>query len=189
VPLREAMEKASENRIALLKEYLVLHGFDVDGDEHLKDTPARIDRMYDEIFKGSKGELDIPITEFQDMEYKDLIICKDISVYSMCSHHLLPFFGVCHVAYIPKGKVVGLSKIPRIVEHFAAKPQIQERLVAEIADFMYERVSCSGVLVTMSATHLCTTMRGVKQPATKLIATAIRGGIDKREVLESIRSL
>ena len=144
--------------------------------------------MYDELFSGEGKEPDFKLTTF-DGEYNDLIICRDIPVYSVCAHHLLPFSGECHVAYVPMGKIIGLSKIPRVVDHYCHRAQIQERLVAQVADYLFKVLVPQGLLVTMQCSHLCVEMRGVKKPGTKLITTAIRGEIDKSEVFESLRTL
>lgn len=124
-------------------------------DENLVDTPRRMAEMWKELFYGYGKEPEIKLTTFDSEKYRDMVICRDIPVSSMCSHHMLPFTGVCHIAYIPKDRIVGLSKIPRIVDHFSHRPQNQERLVAEIADFMMEKLSPQGVLVTMQAEHMC----------------------------------
>lgn len=172
---------------AMMYQFLESFGFDME-DENLVDTPKRIAKMYGEIFSGEGKEPDIGMTSFSDKDYRDLVICKDIPMYSMCSHHFVPFIGTCHVAYIPNGRVVGLSKIPRVVDHYAHRAQIQERLVAQIADFLFEKLAPIGLLVTIQAEHLCVAMRGVKKPGTKMITTAIRGEIDKQEVFETLRT-
>ena len=172
----------------LMREFLRAKGFDLD-DCNLRDTPERIDRMYKELFHGEGKEPEISFTTFEDTKYNDLVIVRDIPVYSVCSHHFVPFTGVCHIAYIPENEILGLSKFPRIVEHFCCRAQIQEKLVAQIADFIFEKLKPAGILVTIQAEHLCVSMRGIKKPGVKMITTAIRGGIDKHEVFETLRTL
>ena len=172
----------------LMREFLQAKGFDLD-DCNLCNTPERIDRMYKELFHGEGKEPEISFTTFEDTKYNDLVIIRDIPVYSICSHHFVPFTGVCHIAYIPENKILGLSKFPRIVEHFCCRAQIQEKLVAQIADFIFDKLKPAGILVTIQAEHLCVSMRGVKKPGVKMITTAIRGEIDKHEVFETLRTL
>lgn len=181
-------EKKLQESADLFQKFMEHFGFDLDN-ENLRDTPMRVAKMYDELFCGENKEPEIKMTSFTDKEYEDLVICRDIPVYSMCSHHLVPFFGICHIAYIPKGKVVGLSKLPRVVDHFCHRAQIQEGLVAQIADFLYKEMEPQGLLVTIQAEHMCVVMRGVKKPGTKMVTTALRGDIDKDEVLETLRTM
>ena len=174
------------NRVELIREFLKLSGFDMQ-DENLKGTPDRIVRMYDELFYGEGKDPDVKLTTFADGDYNDLIVCKDIKFYSTCSHHFLPFFGRCDVVYIPKDRVIGLSKIPRIVDHYAHRAQIQERLVVQIADFLFNNLDLIGVLVTMEAEHMCLAMRGAQKPGTKMITTAVRGVIDREDALDRVK--
>lgn len=146
------------------------------GREGLKDTPKRVARMYQEIFAGLEDDpsrhLKIQFSE----DHEEMIIVKDIPVYSMCEHHLVPFYGKAHVAYIPKtGKVTGLSKIARVVEGFAKRPQLQERLTSQIADSVMDVLDARGVLVVIEAEHMCMTMRGVKKAGSKTLTSAVRG--------------
>lgn len=145
--------------------------------EGLKDTPARIARMYEEIFSGlgedPKQHLQI---YFQDEKYEELVLVKDIPFYSMCEHHLVPFFGKAHVAYLPKGgRLTGLSKLARVVDAAAKRPQLQERMTAAVADSIMEALSPYGVVVVVEAEHMCMTMRGAKKPGSQTVTSAVRG--------------
>lgn len=149
--------------------------------EGLKDTPARIARMYEEIFWGLKidpGEfLSVSFNEYHD----ELILVKDIPFYSICEHHFLPFYGKAHIAYIPKGgRVVGISKLARVAEAFAARPQLQERLSSQIADCIYNTLNPHGVSVIIEAEHMCMSIRGVKKPGALTVTSAVRGVFEKR---------
>ncbi|MDR1247022.1 MAG: GTP cyclohydrolase I FolE [Clostridiales Family XIII bacterium] len=166
---RERIEKA-------VREILFAIGEDPDR-EGLADTPKRVSKMYEEIFSGfgQDPEKDLEIF-FQDEKYEELVLVKDIPFYSMCEHHLTPFFGKAHVAYLPKhGKLTGLSKLARVVETVAKRPQLQERITATIADAMMKKLEPYGVIVVIEAEHMCMTMRGVKKPGSKTITSAIRG--------------
>lgn len=145
--------------------------------EGLKDTPHRIAKMYEEIFIGLKEDprkhLEI---YFEEEKHEELVLVKDISFYSMCEHHLVPFFGKCHVGYIPEGgKLTGLSKLARVVETVARRPQLQERLTSTIADIIMEKLDPYGVIVVVEAEHMCMTMRGVKKPGSTTVTSAVRG--------------
>ncbi|ATW24342.1 GTP cyclohydrolase I FolE [Candidatus Formimonas warabiya] len=146
--------------------------------EGLVNTPKRVARMYEEIFAGlgedPKKHL---MVQFADERHEEMVLVKDIPCYSMCEHHLMPFYGKAHVAYIPKksGKITGLSKLARTVECFAKRPQLQERLTAQIADAVMEVLDARGVLVVIEAEHMCMTMRGVKKPGSMTLTSAVRG--------------
>lgn len=145
--------------------------------EGLVDTPRRIARMYEEIFTGLQEDpgkhLEI---YFQDEQHEELVLVKDIHFYSICEHHLVPFFGKAHVAYLPKeGRLTGLSKLARVVETIARRPQLQERLTTSIADTLVEKLQPYGAIVVVEAEHMCMTMRGVKKPGSKTITSAVRG--------------
>ncbi|MGI6434894.1 MAG: GTP cyclohydrolase I FolE [Syntrophomonadaceae bacterium] len=149
--------------------------------EGLRDTPRRVARMYEEIFQGCEQEprdfLKVSFTEYHD----ELVLIKDIPLYSMCEHHLLPFYGKAHVAYIPKGgRVVGISKLARVAEAYARRPQVQERLTSQIADCIYDTVKPFGVAVVIQAEHMCMTMRGVRKPGTLTVTSAVRGLFETR---------
>ncbi len=156
---------------------MILEGIGEDTSrEGLKDTPARVARMYKEIFCGldqlPKEHLQVLFTE----DHEEMVLVKDIPLYSMCEHHLLPFYGKAHVAYIPKkGKITGLSKLARVVEGFAKRPQLQERLTSQIANSIMEALDPRGVIVVVAAEHMCMTMRGVKKPGSKTLTSAVRG--------------
>jgi GTP cyclohydrolase IA len=144
--------------------------------EGLKETPKRVARMYQEIFAGLQEDprqhLKVQFSE----DHEEMVIVKDIPVYSMCEHHLVPFYGKAHVAYIPrKGKVTGLSKIARVVEGYAKRPQLQERLTSQIADSVMLELDARGVLVVIEAEHMCMTMRGVKKAGSMTLTSAVRG--------------
>ncbi|MPW25083.1 GTP cyclohydrolase I FolE [Alkalibaculum sp. M08DMB] len=145
--------------------------------EGLLDTPKRIAKMYEEIFSGLNEDpekhLDV---YFQEEKHEELVLIKDIPFYSMCEHHLVPFFGKAHVGYLPKhGKLTGLSKLARVVETISKRPQLQERLTASVADIIMRKLSPYGVIVVIEAEHMCMTMRGVKKPGSKTITSAVRG--------------
>ncbi|MGP7816067.1 GTP cyclohydrolase I FolE [Niallia sp. 01092] len=144
--------------------------------EGLLDTPARVAKMYSEIFSGLQED---PKEYFQTIfgeDHEELVLVKDIPFYSMCEHHLVPFYGLAHVAYIPRnGKVTGLSKLARAVESVAKRPQLQERITTTVADTINEMLEPHGVMVVIEAEHMCMTMRGVNKPGTKTITTAVRG--------------
>ena len=145
---------------------LILQGIGEDVNrEGLIETPDRIARMYMEIFEGIGKDAKDVLSKTFTVENNDLVLEKDITFFSMCEHHLVPFFGKAHIAYIPKGKVAGLSKLARTVEVYAKKPQLQEKLTTEIADAM----------VVIEAEHTCMTMRGIKKPGTKTVTTTYRG--------------
>lgn len=147
--------------------------------EGLVETPKRVARMYAEIFSGIDSNPKEHLKIFhEDGKHDELVFVKDIPLYSMCEHHLLPFIGKAHIAYIPKnGKIIGLSKFARIVDCFARRPQVQERLTAQIADFLYENLEPTGVAVFIEAEHLCMTMRGARAAGTKTLTSALRGGM------------
>lgn len=146
------------------------------GREGLQDTPNRVAKMYDEIFAGyEQCGPDILSTGFDEDQHQELVIVKDIPFYSHCEHHMVPFFGKVHVAYIPNGRVVGLSKLARLVECYARRLQIQERLTTQIADDVDAVLKPLGVAVIIEAEHLCMTMRGIKKPGAKTVTSAVRG--------------
>ncbi len=158
----------------LYKEILKDIGIEEDTEVY-KNTPKRIAKAYKEIFSGMDDGNEPKITLFDNPGYNDILSIKDIPFYSMCEHHLLPFFGTVSIAYIPGEKIIGLSKLPRISRFFSAKPQVQERLTKEIADFISEKVKAKGVIVIIKARHLCMEMRGVKSGNAETRSSAIRG--------------
>jgi GTP cyclohydrolase I len=144
--------------------------------EGLLETPSRVAKMYAEVFSGLSLD---PAEELQVMfseDFQEMVMVKDITFYSMCEHHLLPFFGKAHVIYMPQnGKITGISKLARVVEIYARRPQLQERLTNQVADLIMERLNPKGVMVAIEAEHLCMSMRGVVKPGTTVITTAMRG--------------
>lgn len=144
-------------------------------DEGLAETPRRIADMYLELFQGLWQDAREVLNVTFDEKYDEMVILRDISFYSMCEHHFLPFHGVAHVGYLPDGKIVGLSKLARAVEIFARRPQVQERLTSQIADCIEEVLGAKGVGVVISAEHLCMTARGVRKPGSAMVTSAMRG--------------
>lgn len=160
---------------------LILEGIGEDLErEGLKETPERIARMYeDELFSGMFEDVSIHLQKRFHVEDNQIVMEKEIPFYSMCEHHLLPFFGEVHIAYVPNGEVLGLSKLARCVEGFARRPQIQERMTAQIADAIMEHLNPKGVMVMVEAKeHMCMSMRGVKKPGTKTVTMVTRGCFD-----------
>lgn len=148
--------------------------------EGLRETPARVARMYEEIFSGLREEPDLHLEKTFSGTHEEMVIVKDIALYSMCEHHLLPFYGKAHVAYIPRrGNVTGLSKLARLVEGFAKRPQLQERLTSQIADSIMKKLNAQGALVVIEAEHMCMTFRGIKKPGSKTVTSAVRGMFQK----------
>lgn len=144
--------------------------------EGLVETPARVARMYAEVFAGLRQDPREELTTIFNEDHNELVLVKDITFYSMCEHHLVPFFGRAHVAYIPQGaRITGLSKLARLVESAARRPQLQERLTATVADALVERLAPVGVAVLVEAEHMCMAMRGVNKPGTRTVTTAVRG--------------
>jgi len=142
----------------------------------LTGTPDRVHRMYAELTAGYHVDPDRLLNDaVYDVGYSEMVVVKDIPFYSLCEHHLLPFFGTAAVAYIPRGKVIGLSKIPRVVEMYARRLQVQERLTQQVADFLQDRLNPQGVGVVIEATHLCAVMRGVRKPGTIMTTSAVLG--------------
>ena len=165
---------------------LILEGIGEDiNREGLKDTPARISRMYEEIFAGMDEDVSVHLSKTFKADSNEMVLEKDIVFYSNCEHHMVPFFGKVHVAYIPDGEVVGLSKLARCVETFARRLQIQEKMTAQIADSIMEFLSPKGVMVVVEAEHMCMTMRGVKKPGSKTVTYVCRGAFEQDEILKN----
>ncbi len=157
-----------------MREILLAIGEDPDR-EGMKDTPARVARMYEELFAGIN---DIPVRHVENVfteNYDEIVLLKDIPFFSMCEHHLLPFMGKAHVGYLPRGKVIGISKLARIVDSYARRPQVQERLTTQIAEFLMKEVDAQGAAVVIEATHTCMTIRGVKKPGSEMVTSAMLG--------------
>ncbi|MGL4463647.1 MAG: GTP cyclohydrolase I FolE, partial [Planctomycetia bacterium] len=157
-----------------VREILTAVGEDPDR-PGLLETPARVARMYAELFRGLHADPAIHLKKVFNENHDEIVLVKDISFESMCEHHLLPFFGVAHIAYLPNGKVVGLSKMARIVEDLTHRPQIQEGITQEIADLMMSELDARGVAVVVEAEHTCMSMRGIRKPGSKCITSAMRG--------------
>ena len=147
--------------------------------EGLRETPKRVARMYEEIYGGMTEEARSHLSRTFSVEHNEMVVEKDIVFYSTCEHHLMPFYGKAHVAYIPDGKVVGLSKLARTVEVYARRLQIQEQMTGQIADAVMEYLKPQGVMVLVEAEHMCMTMRGIQKPGTKTITIAVRGVFDE----------
>ncbi|MCX7386238.1 MAG: GTP cyclohydrolase I FolE [Planctomycetota bacterium] len=159
---------------AAVREILLSVGENPDRDG-LKETPARVARMYAEIFGGLHVEPGRHLQKVFEEQYDEMVLVRDISFNSMCEHHLLPFMGKAHVGYIPRGKVTGLSKLARVVDEIARRPQVQERMTHMIADLIENELSAQGVIVVIEAEHTCMTIRGVKKPGALTVTSAVRG--------------
>jgi len=159
-----------------IRELLLAVGEDPDR-EGLRETPARVARSYREIFAGLYQEPKDVLTTTFDLGHEEMVLVKDIEVYSTCEHHLVPFHGVAHVGYIPgaDGRITGLSKLARLVDVYARRPQVQERLTSQIADALVEGLAPRGVLVVVECEHLCMSMRGVRKPGSRTVTSAVRG--------------
>ncbi|HOA73341.1 MAG TPA: GTP cyclohydrolase I FolE [Phycisphaerae bacterium] len=163
-----------ERIAAAVREILIGVGEDPDR-EGLRATPMRVARMYAEVFSGLQEDPRKHLRTFFTEQYDELVVLRDIPFHSMCEHHLLPFAGKAHVAYLPDGRIVGISKLARVVEAFGRRPQVQERMTNQIADLLMEELNAKGVAVIVQATHLCMTCRGVKKPGTIMVTSALRG--------------
>ena len=161
---------------AAVRELLIAIGEDPDR-EGLRDTPARVARAYAETFIGLHLEPADVLTTTFDLGHEEMVLVKDIEVYSTCEHHLVPFHGVAHVGYIPgeDGRVTGLSKLARLVDVYARRPQVQERMTRQIADSLYDVLKPRGVIVVIEAEHLCMAMRGIRKPGSTTVTSAVRG--------------
>lgn len=157
-----------------VREILLAVGDDPDR-EGLRDTPARVARMYAELFRGLYDNPERHLKQSFTEKYDEIVLVRDISFDSICEHHLLPFMGSAHVAYLPNGKVAGLSKLARVVESLSRRPQVQERMTDQIADLLTEQLDARGVAVVLEATHTCMTVRGIRKPGSVCITSAMRG--------------
>lgn len=163
---------------------LILEGVGEDPNrEGLLKTPARVAKMYEEIFAGLEEDPAVHFETTFDEGHEEMVLVRDIPFYSVCEHHLVPFFGKAHVAYIPAadGRICGLSKLARLVEVFAKRPQVQERLTSQIADTLVEQLNPLGVIVVLEAEHLCMSMRGVKKPGAQTTTSAVRGAFERSQ--------
>jgi len=155
---------------------LVLEGIGEDRERPgIKDTPKRVADMFAEIFAGLKTAEDDLLKPIEGESHDEMILLKDIPFYSVCEHHLLPFIGKAHIAYIPSGKIVGLSELAKALEHFAKRPQVQERLTTQLADMIMDRLKPRGCMVVIDAEHLCMSMRGIKKIGSRTVTSAVRG--------------
>lgn len=161
-----------------VQEVLLAVGEDVER-EGLKDTPARVARMYAELLGGMTEDPKVHLRSVFTERYDEIVLLRDIPFYSLCEHHLLPFIGKAHVAYLPTGKVLGVSKLARIVDCFAHRLHTQERLTGQIADFLMENLKPLGVAVVLQASHSCMTIRGIKKPGSLMVTSALRGTMKK----------
>lgn len=165
---------------------LLLEGIGEDVNrEGLKDTPDRIARMYEEIYAGMDEDAGEHLKKTFLVDNNEMVIVKDIIFYSTCEHHMMPFYGKAHVAYIPNGRVVGISKLARTVEVYAKRLQIQEKMTGQIADAIIEHLKPLGVMVVIEAEHMCMTMRGIKKPGSKTVTMAARGLFKDNEALKN----
>jgi GTP cyclohydrolase I len=162
-----------------VREILLAIGEDPDR-EGLKGTPDRVARMYAEVFSGLREDPHGHLKTLFTQKYDEMVVVKDIQFESFCEHHLLPFVGRAHVGYLPNGKVVGLSKIPRVIDVLSHRPQMQERLTEEVADLLMQELGARGVGVVMEATHTCMTIRGVHKADSTLVTSAMRGAFRKK---------
>lgn len=166
---------------------LLLEGIGEDvSREGLADTPDRVARMYEEIFSGMEEDAGEHLSKVFATENEGVVLEKDIVFYSTCEHHMMPFYGRAHIAYLPQGKVVGLSKLARTVEVYARRLQIQERMTGQIADAVMEHLNPRGVMVILEAEHMCMTMRGVKKPGTGTMTVAVRGAFEDNALQEQV---
>jgi GTP cyclohydrolase I len=164
---------------AAVREILLAIGEDPER-PGLVDTPARVARMYAEVFSGLEVEPASVLTVTFPEDHREMVILRDIPFASFCEHHLLPFTGMAHVGYIPNGQVIGLSKLARLVETFARRPQVQERMTSEIANSLMAALRPDGVAVLIEASHTCMTIRGIQKPGAQMVTSAVRGGFRTR---------
>ena len=182
-----------ERAEAAVRELLIAVGEDPDR-EGLVETPARVARAYEEVFAGLHEDPKVHLEKSFSENHRELVLVRDIPIYSTCEHHLVPFYGVAHIGYIPgpEGKVTGLSKLARVADMYAKRPQVQERLTAQIADAIVDKLHASAVIVVIECEHLCMAMRGIRKPGATTTTSAVRGGFQnntasRAEVLSLIR--
>ncbi len=175
---------------AAVRELLLAIGEDPDRDG-LRDTPGRVARSYTEMFRGLRERPDEVLSTTFDLGHDELVLVKDIEVYSTCEHHLVPFHGVAHVGYIPsaQGRITGLSKIARLVDVYAKRPQVQERLTTQVAEAMVRVLQPRGVVVVIECEHLCMSMRGVRKPGARTVTSAVRGSLREAATRAEVMSL
>jgi len=174
-PERLSPTPVDQQRIArAVREILAAVGEDPNR-EGLRDTPARVARMYSELFSGLHDDPRQHLQKFFTEKYDEIVLVRDISFNSMCEHHMLPFMGQAHIAYVPDGRVIGLSKLARVVEVVARRPQVQERMTETIANLLTEELQAKGVAVVIEATHTCMTIRGIRKPGSLCVTSAMKG--------------
>jgi GTP cyclohydrolase IA len=175
---------------AAVKELLAAIGENPERDG-LKETPGRVARAYEELVRGIRQRPEDVLTTDFEMGHDEMVLVRDIEMWSMCEHHLVPFTGVAHIGYIPneQGRITGLSKLARLVDVFARRPQVQERLTTQVADSLMKVLQARGVIVVIEAEHLCMTMRGVRKPGSKTITSAIRGSMHNAATRSEAMSL
>jgi GTP cyclohydrolase I len=172
---------------------LILEGIGEDPERSgVSSTPHRVADMYEEIFSGLESDAGELLKPIPGETHDEMILIKDIPFYSVCEHHLLPFIGKAHIAYIPAGTIVGISELPRALEHLAKRPQVQERLTSQLADLIMEKLKPKGTMVVIDAEHLCMSMRGIKKPGARTVTSAVRGTFrtkasTREEMLELIK--
>lgn len=179
LPTNDALDTPEfdvDRAAAAVSELLLAFGEDPTR-EGLVDTPYRVARMYQEVLAGLRQQPEDVLTTTFDLGHDEMVLVKDIEVFSMCEHHLVPFHGVAHVGYIPSedGRITGLSKLARLVDVFARRPQVQERLTSQVADSLIEILEPQGVIVVIECEHLCMSMRGVRKPGARTVTSAVRG--------------
>jgi GTP cyclohydrolase I len=173
--MSEPTRPVDEARIrAAVREILLAVGEDPDR-EGLRETPDRVARMYAEVFAGLRKDPREPLRKTFTETYDEIVLVRDIGFASFCEHHLLPFLGKAHIAYLPNGRIVGLSKLARVVEVLARRPQVQERMTEELADLLMQQLDARGVAVVLEAEHTCMTVRGVRKPGSICTTSAMRG--------------
>ena len=182
-----------ERAEAAVRELLIAVGEEPDR-EGLVETPARVARAYEEVFAGLHEDPKVHLEKSFSENHRELVLVRDIPIYSTCEHHLVPFYGEAHIGYIPgpEGKVTGLSKLARVADMYAKRPQVQERLTAQIADAIVDKLNASAVIVVIECEHLCMAMRGIRKPGATTTTSAVRGGFQnnaasRAEVLSLIR--
>jgi GTP cyclohydrolase I len=185
----DAFEERERRVAAHVRAILVEMGLDL-SEPNLQETPQRVARMYRELFHGLEEGSRPQITTFPNVEgYSHMVMEKQIPFYSLCSHHLVPFYGHAHMAYIPGDRILGLSKFARILEFYAKRPQLQERLTEQVVGFLEDQLQPQGAMVVIEARHLCVEMRGVKKPGAVTTTSALRGIFHQRSVREEFLDL
>jgi GTP cyclohydrolase IA len=164
---------------AAVRELLAAIGEDLERDG-VRETPQRVARMYEEIFRGQNGGAADYLETVFEVEHRELVLVRDVAFHSICEHHLMPFTGIAHFAYIPQGRITGLSKLVRAFKTLAARPQVQERLTTQMAELMMEKLDPLGAAVIVEARHLCLEMRGVRAPGSIITTSALRGAFENR---------